>query len=548
MVTSLNNPNILYEDASHNKNREIRFWGDVPTTFNDAVHLVISNFRANIYSSSDEGRDILERFKKVLLGYHRKLGIASSKMEENLDLLDEGSILVGQQPIVFGGPGFIGNKIGCLQFLDKLFQENEKPLAPVYFISDYDGLQKELTRSYFPNPISHNAIIIESEDFLPENSNIAVHRSQLPPESWLNINLNKITENLKGFKKSLKGPNKALFDERWDHIRTIIKTSYNSANTLSEWAAKIWGTLSNICADLGVIFLPASNPEIRKLVAPKYEKFIQNRKKYVEVFLETTHEIQNLGCKPSLPHRHDNYAPFTLECNTDGNRIVTSIEVKNHELIAKGKCPSCNEIKSYDVDSYGNLLDIATMIGPRVDTSQAIFQDLLNIRIRISGPGEIAYYAQVAPALRSIGFDLPVFVKYKRAFYGKNSTEKLGKELEKLSQGTLNQPQLFSILRERMNALKIDDITGIGNAEHKMNDFIKEQYNNLLKGKQSIDVKKYLGWQFGRFEKHKFGQEVSWAWFDLAIQTGATDYIRTYQRLYTKHSILGGSYFINSQL
>jgi hypothetical protein len=172
----------------------------------------------------------------------------------------------------------------------------------------------------------------------------------------------------------------------------------------------------------------------------------------------------------------------------------------------------------------------------------------MNIRIRISGPGEIAYYAQAAPAVHAIGFDVPIFVKYKRAFYNSAWNEKIGKLLESRNQGTLHQQELFNILRRRMDALKENDTDGVLLAESEMEHFIVSQYESLLGGKDSNDVRKYLGWQFGRFEEDKYPQETSWVWFDMALQTGISDYIETYHRMYVPESGLGGMYYINSQI
>ncbi|MHA2252146.1 MAG: bacillithiol biosynthesis protein BshC [Candidatus Kariarchaeaceae archaeon] len=547
-MSSSTNPNILYEEASQNMENNIDYWGYVPKTYNDAIISTIENFKQNIYSQSPDGLKKLRELKGFLIEWHRSMGISSEKVEKNIELISEGSVLMGQQPVVYGGPGFIGNKFGCLHFLDNLLREYNRPLTPIFFIGDYDGLQKELARAYYPNPISHSAFILDSEDFLPEDSNIAAHKATLPPQIWLEKNLHKLTENLRGFKKAIKGPKKALFDERWDHLKTILRSSFNTSTTLSEWATKIWGTLANISSDLGIVFLPTSHPIIRKLIADQYHRLITGRFEYAKTFLEKTKEIEKRGYKPTLPHRHDDYAPFTLECEVDHNRITTSIVVRGDDLFAEGECPACKQLKSYRVTTPEDIESISSIIGPRVDTSQAVFQDLMNIRLRISGPGEVAYYAQAAPAINKIGFDIPMFVKYKRAFYGKDANEKLGKELEKRKQGTLHKQELFSILRSRMDAIRNENIANIHKAENDMNSFILNQYDLLLKGKQSIDVQKYLGWQFGRFTKHKFGQEVSWAWFDLALQTGASDYIKTYGRMYTKHSLIGSNYFINSSL
>ena len=231
----------------------------------------------------------------------------------------------------------------------------------------------------------------------------------------------------------------------------------------------------------------------------------------------------------------------------DFNRIATSINEKENGKFAEGECPACKKFYSYDVSSPEKLLEVAELIGPRVDTSQAVFQDLMNIQIRISGPGEIAYYAQAATAVKEIGFDLPVFVKYKRAFYNASWIEQLAKQLLNRNQGGLQQGKLFSILRRRTDGIKAEDIDEIQAAEHEMVNFIDSQFQILL-DTDSNDSNKYLGWQYGRFTPQKWGQEVSWIWFDMSLQTGLHDYLQSYIRMYTPHSTLGGYFFINSSL
>ncbi len=545
-MNDLLNPNHLYDEIVLSGNQINNFWGEVPQTFEQAIELTKNRKSTN--QRSETGKTKLKLLKQFLKKFHQEMGISSDKVIKNIDNLDNGSILMGQQPIIFGGPGFIGNKFGCLTFLDDLARKQELSLVPVFFVGDYDGLQKELTRTYYPNPTSHNAIIIDSGTYLSEDSNIAAHAATLPPLTWLKNELQSLEKHLRSFKKQIKGQTKFLFEERWLHISTLLKTSYLQSNTLSEWATRIWGILSNVINDFGIVFLPTSHPEVRKLVAPEYHKFIINRELYASTFQNTMAQMEEMGYKPSLPHRHNNYAPFTLECEGDGTRVTTQINVKDGDLWAEGECPCCDNPLSFKVTNQSDLDHIATSIGPRVDTSQAIFQDIMNIHIRISGPGEIAYYTQAVPAIKSIGFNVPIFVKYKRAFYNTNWNEKLGVTLHSRKQPSLHKEDLFNILRKRIQGIKEKNHLAIQEAENEMKTFINEQYDLLQSHKQSMDIQKYLGWQFGKFDQFKFGQEVSWSWIDLALQTGPKDYINTYFRMYDKHSLVGSVYFINTTI
>jgi len=43
-----------------------------------------------------------------------------------------------------------------------------------------------------------------------------------------------------------------------------------------------------------------------------------------------------------------------------------------------------------------------------------------------------------------------------------------------------------------------------------------------------------------------FGQEVSWNWIDLAVNTGIEDYLQTYMRYYENETPISGYYFLNT--
>jgi len=539
------NPNKLYEELSNSKQNSLNFWGPVPHSFSHAVDLSLNLIKDDMNEGNNQN---LEELQTFLISYHKSLGIFSETVMTNISNLNFGSVIVGHQPIIFGGPGFIGNKLACLNHLKSIYDKKKINISPIFFIGDYDGMQKELARVYYPNPISFNATIVSSDGYFNEESDLVSHSALLPPITWLEENILKIEHSINGFKGQLKGKDSKILEERWNHIVTLLKTSFNSTSTLSEWASKLWGTITNIINDFGIVYLPTSHPVVRKLVFKHYLKFIQNSTTYTHEFQQANDQLIQLGFEPSLPHRHLDYSPFILECTNDFNRIPTMINQVGEEFFASGTCNQCKTDFKYNVSNEEELEKIAEIIGPRVDTSQAIFQDLLNIVIRISGPGEIAYYSQVAPAVRSIGFNTPIFVKYKRAYYNSNWNEKLGKLIESRNSASLHNNKLFDILRKRITSLKENNNLELQQSEILMENYIDETYQSLINGKQNNDIQKYLGWQFGRFTKDKMGQEVSWVWIDFALMTGLNDYLSTYQRMYTDESTLGGKYYINTSI
>ena len=532
------NPNELYNlCVRENRKLSDKFWGSLPSNFSEIPSL-ISKDRNDFFD--------MKRLQDILRSYSKSLDIYSSRVEQNLQNLRNGSILTGHQPIIFGGSGLIANKISCVLFLCEYLETKGIDLAPVLMLGDYDGWQKEISRVYFPNPISSNSTLIDSLSSFPEDT----VTSEIPVTSLKarKSSFDMLEKSILGFKSQLKGDKQKLYQERYAHIKTFLLSTFSHSKSLSEMFAKLWGRLLNVISDYGIIIFPTSHHLLKPYYIPTYYKFLQEKDIYVNSFTESSTLLKQEGIKPNLPIRDSSYSPFYLICKKCSLRINPQIKNLNDEFVVHGHCRNCKEVYNYSIKSQRDLAAHANFLVPRVDTSQLILQNLLGIKLRISGPGEIGYYAQVAPAIRAIGFKTPIFVKYKRLFYNTAWTEKLGKQLANRKQGTLHQRELFGILRDQVSALKQDSGNEQINNELRMDSYINEQYTSLLKTQNSADVTKYLSWQFGRFAPERYGQEVSWSWIDMALQTGLQDYIPTYIRMYSKYSVPGASTFVNTSL
>ena len=535
MAGALKNINELYDKAvREGSERAEQFWGTIPKDFASI---------ADLCDDSDTPRDV-DTLVSYLREFHKEKGIYSQKVEDHLLSLKNGSILGGQQPIVFGGSGFIANKIACLTFTHEILAEQGKDYSPIFMIGS-DGLQKELIRAYFPNPISPNATLLDLQtDQLPDTS---AERIKLPNLDWFKEIVKDIEESFRGFRKKVKGAQQKLVKERFDHIVTLLTMVFNQSDSFNDMFVRIWGTIANVINDIGIIFLPVSDNRIKKYYVEPYLKFLDSIETYTETFERQTEKINKLEYHSSLPNRSLKYSPFYLICDCD-IRVNPDIKIVEGKRIAHGHCQHCNKIMNFPVGTADEIMKIEHRLAPRVDTSQLVLQDLLNVKVRISGPGEIAYYAQVAPSIRAIGFRTPIFVKYKRLFYNSPWNEKLGKQLESRNQGSIHGSKIFDQLKKRLHALREGSAEGVREAEITIATTIIEEYNLLLKRASKHEPSIYLSWQFGRFTPEKFGQEVSWIWIDMALQTGLNDYIQTYRRMYTPYSVPGLPYFTNTNL
>ena len=96
------------------------FYGHLPRTFSEVLNQI--NQLPRIEVNSDQ----LSKLKIILEEYHKKLGLLTPKVQSNINLIQNGVILGGQQTTIFGGSGIIGNKIATIATLSELSREKEK--------------------------------------------------------------------------------------------------------------------------------------------------------------------------------------------------------------------------------------------------------------------------------------------------------------------------------------------------------------------------------------------------------------------------------------
>ncbi|MFQ6123297.1 MAG: bacillithiol biosynthesis BshC [Candidatus Heimdallarchaeota archaeon] len=526
--------NTLYD----NNKRELQeyFWGIVPTSIGDALR---TSYTKTLPQTNEY---LIDGLEKVLWRYHLKLGILTEKVEENLSKLREGVIITGQQPAPCGGKGFIGNKISTICKLAKLSEENSKTLVPVFYVADYDGIQSEITHTHFPNPSSSKsvAISITAEELVGRAANTL----QLPGPRWLKIVIEELSNLYTEFFADTSPPVRKLLNTRLECLLALLSTTYLSSSTLTGWFVKIWGTIANIHNDFGVIFLPMSNPEVRDIVIQGggYEQLVKKRKTFIEQFNRASEKLRQYGIKTAVGDRPKDYVPFFLECDHDAYRVNLSFE----QGMISGTCPICGMRYEIPFDENNpNFDNIRRQISPRVDSSHILVQFLLPIKIRVSGPGEISYFAQVFPAASAIGIKMPVLLKYTRMFYNAPWLETLGKKISEKNLPSLHSRDFFKALSGWVKAKRRNEPELLLQATERLTNLINSVYNSL----QTIpdkDVERYLSWQFGVFGTGTFGQEVSWNWIDLAVNTGIEDYLQTYMRYYENETPISGYYFLNT--
>ena len=537
-----------------------RLWGRIPHNM-DECHGYFSEIRKRYGASPAE----LEELKKAVKNQMRRLGILSSKVSRTIDLMDRGAVETGQQPNCLGGPSFIFNKMTYVSVLAGLKGE----YVPLYYVGDYDSVQAELVNIHIPSPSAKGMLITYPAP--PEYEGAPIRRLPNPDEEWFMKTLEKIESNYRGLLKNVESPKQERVIQNLSHVFTIIKGAYYSTENVADFSTKILGTIMNLEADMGIPMLMATDPEIRGFFKHGYEVLLTepNRSSFLRNSNDAVDFIESLGYKAQIGKRSEDYVPFFLECQTPnchGSRVELKYKTGLGSTASiEGKCPRCEQTYSYSFSAMRPDIDeIKKIVTPRVESRQVIVDSVIPIVAHVGGPGETSYYAEVIPGVSRLNIPFPAYTRYARVFYNTPWNEVVGRSISSNEYKTLYSRELFDTLAGWVEAKKTNNTGGISQAHGDIRKAIDKIYTTLIKVKadaeseidsiklrlgepstraalmqemkakqvilQKLDT--YLSNAFGHFSPEKYGQEVSWAWIDLALASGVGENVEIYKRLY----------------
>ena len=550
-------------------------WGRIPATMGKAYKQLVE-IRAEYGDPSDE----IEDLKREMKSHLRRLGLLTSKASENIDHLDRGAVEAGQQPYALGGSSLILNKIAYVKALAGL---GDHGFVPLFFVADYDGVQAELLNTRVPSPSPRG--LLASYPVRPELEGSPIYELPNPPEGWFKQTLERLRSNYRGLLRDADAQRKERTLLNLDHALSILKSAYYSTENVSDWATKTIGTLVNIEADLGIPILPFSMPGSRRLFQSGYELLLAepNRSRFSEASNGAAELVEASGHRAGIGLRDDGYVPFFLECPTLGCH-KTRIDLGYHREAGSasahvvGRCPKCGEVHDFSFNARNpDLSDIIDTLSPRVDSRQIIVDSTIPVLAHVGGPGETSYYSEVIPAARALDLPFPVFLRYTRLFYNTPWNERYARELRDKGYPTLLEESLFKALSDWVEARNAGNAEKLRSAHMEIRgvvegtderltvelESLREDIDSIkrrlrdpekrsvlmeeMRGKQSLahEIETYLSSALGRFSPERFGQEVSWAWLDVAVVAGLEDLMGVFLRQYNGNTPNSSVFFAN---
>ena len=544
----------IYRTAAigHPNDLSQELWGEIPSSFRMLKKLIEKRQQTTNFAVFKENIEVLGH---LVTDRHRKLGTLNLRVKEALDRLDHGFLDVGHQPLLFGGPLFLINKVSLAEWVG-----NYLSMGTFFFIGDHDSIQNELTIARFPQANSPTGLVITPSSWgVPEGT--PMHRVPLPDEEWFQEIKLKIQGNLRLLMKTAKVrlEYRHLLLERFHSWFDLIYEKAIAASDFSFWTQKIWSHLFNIRNDMSLFLSPLTDPRYRQLILPAFEFLLEenNRYRYIETLNRIYDHLISKNIQPGLPYREEGYVPFFLECLKCNNK--TRIELKIPTLgVLEGKCPVCSEEFSFSyTSSHPDLSEIGANITPRSDSRAMVNNITFPLLTHIGGAGETQYYSAVIPAMRRLKISPPVLIRSNRVYYNSPWAEKSAL----VKKSPILDDEVHSIFNEFNNSTEVHSVR---TALEKMRILLQSKYEEGIKqlNKQQDQLKNnpqdsqlrkeikrtelLLSHNFGRFAPDKEAQEVAWNWLDLAVLTGVHGICDIFQRQLKEEAFPGYTWYITA--
>jgi uncharacterized protein YllA (UPF0747 family) len=563
----------------------LRFWGPIPRNIKEAISQSTPLIDAYPRQQPLYSQDRLQKLSQAIRGTHQQFGMVTPKVKENLAQLEERGAVIeaGHQPALFGGPGFVINKMAAITKI-AAFQQT----TPMMFVGDHDHEQNELTVVHLPSPgyrgLTFSLPIPSSYKMSP------MHIIPKPSRTWLKQVNEKITATYHELVAGSAKKNQDLYEKRADDLRKILEATYDRAKTISEWTTHLWLQIVNLPKDSGVLFQVFSNPAIRELMLPAFEYLLAepNRQSLIYALNESATRLEELGYEPGIGKRTEDYVPFHLECPTKGcNRTRLDPTITSgssqRDTVLTVTCPKCRTRHTIETKaSAPDLSEWQYFLSPRVDTRAFLVQSFTPVILHIGGAGETSYYAQVAPVLHANKSIVPIFYRYTRLYYENPWTNRTAQRLRRENLKPLNLEELQCFKSAIQNGYREENLGVVQSLFAASQEHITETFEKLVRAESQIErerkdlithqrketdaskrkesqaqigiltrrrqvVQTYLSQMFGRFSAERLGQEVSYIWFDAAMSLGPEQHFTRLLSHYQPFTPPAATFFLDKE-
>ncbi|NUO78731.1 bacillithiol biosynthesis cysteine-adding enzyme BshC [candidate division KSB1 bacterium] len=304
---------------------------------------------------------------------------ASTAVLHNLEALAQSeslAIVTGQQVGVFGGPLFtIYKALTCLKLAQNLSAQLGVRVVPVFWLAADDDDIAEINRLVVTTRDNNLATFVCELDSAQRKPAFKVH----------------LTESVETCHRALA---ESLADSEFkQEILAALAQAYAPGQSLVDAFAR-W--MAFLFRDFGLVLLNPTDPALRRLGAPVFQREIDGRSPSTEAALQASARLAQSGFSVQVPQR-------------SGRSNLFYVDEYRHGLEWRdgGFVTTDGTLRSSPAELLRRLQDEPQCFSTNVITRPILQDTLLPTVAYIGGPAEIAYFAQLRGVYERFGVAMP---------------------------------------------------------------------------------------------------------------------------------------------
>lgn len=337
---------------------------------------------------------------------------------DQLELPGTAVIVGGQQSGLFTGPLLVVYKaVTILKAAKAASAQLNRPVVPVFWIAGEDHDWEEVNHAYVLSPEL-------------QVRRIRMHRGAM---DRLPVSFTKVSAE--AWEKALSELESLLPDSGHKAaIMELVRSSCGDADHLTAGFAKLIGALFG---KHGLVLLDSSDPELRRLEIPVFERMILQNEELESAYHETVRDMAGLGYEPSAEV-------------AEGGANLFYISERERLLLFKreGRFEDRKGKVSFTADGLlAELREHPERFSNNVLTRPLMQDSLLPVLGSVLGPGEIAYWGLTRKAFRKLGLRMPLLLPREAFTVVDGTLQKYMKKYE-LSWHEVKDAETFRSKRE----------------------------------------------------------------------------------------------------
>jgi bacillithiol synthase len=356
----------------------------------------------------------------VLRDQNERFGAGPQALGRIDQLLDPGSLVVigGQQAGLFGGPLYTAHKALTVISLARAAQRRLGcPVVPVFWIASEDSDVAEIDHAH----------LTDREGALRE--------LRLPVEAADRVPVSRIRlgERVAGLVDACAGllPVGDAAEEVIAELRRCYTPGRTFPQAFGAWMARLF-------AEWGLVLVDPSDPRLKRMALPLFEREIRGGSPVTEAVLEQTRLMRAAGYEPQIELRPG----FLTLFHQEPARHAITVAGDRLELKGSGRRFTRAELAA-------RLAETPEAFTPNA-VLRPLFQDTLFPSLAVVlGPSETAYFCELTLAYRRMDVPMPLIVPRASLTVAEEKTERLMRKLD------LDLPRLLA-----RGDRAVDDVVG----------------------------------------------------------------------------------------